>query len=110
MGVRVHVAQFMVGHSLGGLVTLLHTTEHGTVRRYPDLYHEVFNEPERNEVLNRPGVLNADGRRCAALSGQADLGTSLFQLGLGGFGLVLRHALQQRLGRALDEVLGLLET
>lgn len=46
----------MVGHWLGGLITLQHATEQDTalektVRRYPDLYHEVFNEPKRDEVL-----------------------------------------------------------
>src|ERR671916_649864 len=123
----------MVGHWLGRLITLQHTTEHDTalektVRRCPDLYHEVFNEPKRNEVLTaepnafsglngsrqgrltRRSPLNTDGCRCAVFSGQADLSAGLFQLGLGGLGLVLRHTLQQRLGRTLDEVLGLLET
>ena len=46
----------MCGHWPGGLVTLQYATEHGTAlkktgRRYPDLYHEVFNEPKRDEVL-----------------------------------------------------------
>ncbi|MGH3998870.1 MAG: hypothetical protein ACRDTJ_15605 [Pseudonocardiaceae bacterium] len=55
------MAQFRVGHWLGGLIVLQYTTEHDTarekttlekpVRRCPDLCHEVFNEPERDEVL-----------------------------------------------------------
>ena len=60
----------MVGHWLGRLITLQHTTEQDTalektVRRCPDLYHEVFNEPKRNEVLtaepNAFSGLNAFG-------------------------------------------------
>ena len=55
------MAQFIVGHWLGGLIVLLYATEQGTgggkttldkpVRRCPDLYHEVFNEPDCDEVL-----------------------------------------------------------
>ena len=46
----------MVSHWLGRLIafqyaTAQDTTLEKTVRCYPDLYHEVFNEPERAEVL-----------------------------------------------------------
>ena len=41
----------MVDHWLGGLIVLRYATKHDTVRPCPDLYHEVFNEPERDEVL-----------------------------------------------------------
>ncbi|HEX2264180.1 MAG TPA: hypothetical protein VHH52_10585 [Pseudonocardiaceae bacterium] len=48
---RVHVARFMVDHWLGGLIVLRYATKHDTVRPCPDLYHEVFNEPDCDEVL-----------------------------------------------------------
>jgi hypothetical protein len=55
------MARFMVGRWLGGLIVLQYATEQATaggkttldksVRRCPDLYHEVFNEPDCDEVL-----------------------------------------------------------
>lgn len=67
----------MADHWLGRLIALQYATEQDpalekTVRRYPDLYHEVFNEPKRDEVLT--DLVWMDSNAFSGLSGDGKAG------------------------------------
>src|SRR5688572_9182502 len=76
--------------------------------RGPGLRPKGYPRPEASLFLLRP---EARGLRPVGASplGDADLGADFLELLLDRFGLVLRHAFLDRLGRALDEILGFLQ-